>query len=229
MRSFFSIIGAPVICAGVLSLIFWENSHHAKPADAEPFHMAAKARIEAWPTQVGSWRGRSIELPEAAIQLLKPNAHVCYQYYDTENDQNPPVTFLVVQCGRASDMSGHYPPNCYKSSGHAMRSQTVRTWMIPGEEKPIEGMEYRFDGQSILDPQMIVYNFFILPGKGVVSGMEEVREASGNFERRHFGAAQVQVLFTDSPHTDQAWRDEVFARMVGSNPGVIKALSVASR
>lgn len=228
MRSFLSIITAPILCLGVLGVSMWENSRHAKQVDAVAFHAAAKQAIDRWPPLVGNWAGRDRELPPAAVNLLKPNAHFCREFYNTNEQWRRPVSLLVVQCRRASDMSGHYPPNCYPRNGKPMVWEGERTWTIPGETTPIRGMEYHFEYGSIRNPQRtIVYNFFVLPDKGVVPDMQQVRDASGNFQRRHFGAAQIQVVFDDDGFIDRDWRDQVFAALIGSNPGVLSTLSQA--
>jgi len=227
MRSFVSIVAAPVLCLGVLGAAVWENSRHAQPADAVAFHAAAAQAIAAWPSRIGDWNGRDHDLPPAAINLLKPNAHFYREFYNSAQPRRP-VSLLVVQCRRASDMSGHYPPNCYPRNGKPMVWEGERIWPIPGEVHGIRGMEYHFEYGSIRNPQRtIVYNFFVLPDKGVVPDMQQVRDASGNFQRRHFGAAQIQVVFEDDGISDQAWRDQVFQDLIGANPGVLKVLSQA--
>ncbi|QOV91165.1 exosortase-associated EpsI family protein [Humisphaera borealis] len=230
MRSFLSIIAGPGLCLGILSGIVWENGRHTKPADAEPFHAAARSAVDAWPRTVGDWTGRDVELPRAAIQLLKPNAHFCRTFYNTRERNRPPVSLLVVQCRDPIDMSGHYPPNCYPNNGKPQVWEAERKWTIPGEDKPIRGMEYHFESGSMLHPQRtVVYNFFVLPGKGVVADMQQVRDASGDFQRRHFGAAQVQVVFEQGDVLEQSRRDEIFTTLIGANPGVLSALSSVTK
>jgi hypothetical protein len=56
--------------------------------------------------------------------------------------------------------------------------------------------------------------------------MKQVREASGNYQRRHYGSAQVQVVFDESPsRADPDWRDRVFAELIGAHPVVLDALN----
>lgn len=227
MRSFLSIVASPALCLGVLGGIAWENSRHAKPQDAEPFHQAARAAVDGWPTAVGDWVGRDVPLTQGAIQLLKPNAHFCRQYYNTRERHRRPVSLLVVQCRDPIDMSGHYPPNCYPNNGQPLAMQKERTWVVPGGRRPIRGVEYHFASGSMLrSTRTVVYNFFVLPGRGIVPDMTEVREASGDYQRRHYGSAQIQVVFEENPaDADPQWRDQVFATLINSHPGVLDALN----
>jgi hypothetical protein len=104
-----------------------------------------------------------------------------------------------------------------------------REWAVPGVPDKVRGMEYHFESGSMLRPnRTVVYNFFVLPGKGVVPDMDEVRAASGNYQRRHYGAAQIQVVFDDDQGNgtgNPAWRDEVFRTLIGANPSVISSLN----
>ncbi|MDB5295075.1 MAG: hypothetical protein JWO31_1058 [Phycisphaerales bacterium] len=228
MRSFLSIVAAPALCLGVLGGVVWDNGNHAKPQDAAPFHRAAKAAIDAWPAAVGDWAGRDEPLPAGAIALLKPNAHFCRKYSNPSDRVHAPVRLLVVQCTDPTYMSGHYPPNCYPNNGMPQVSQTPRTWVVPGVAGPISGMEYHFESGSMLRPsRTVVYNFFVLPGRGVVPDMDPVRQASGDYQRRHYGSAQIQVVFEEPRDGDPAWRDKMFAQLIAANAGVIATLGPA--
>src|SRR4051812_26559444 len=107
MRSFLSIIAAPALCLGVLAGVVWKNGRHAKPADAEPFHARAKAAVDGWTRNVGEWQGTDRkDLPEAAIQLLRPNAHFCRDYVRSSRSKPAAYQLLLVQCRDPGDMSG---------------------------------------------------------------------------------------------------------------------------
>jgi len=68
-----------------------------------------------------------------------------------------------------------------------------------------------------------VYNFFIVPGKGVVPDETDVREATGDYMRRDYGAAQFQVVFP--PGMAKETRDEIFVTLIGANAAVFQALN----
>jgi len=250
MRSFLSIVAAPALCLGLLGGIVWENQRHARRTDAIPFHKSAQAAVENWPRQIGEWRTVALDkseqnfrgfalrseddpvLPTAATQLLKPNAYF-YRIYAkqrapgarilVESDWHV-VSLLVVQCRDPVDMSGHYPPNCYPRNGQRMADEIDRKWDVPGLPKPIVGKEYHFRGGTFIRPDSIViYNFFVLPGRGIVPDMDQVREASGDYQRKHFGATQVQVLFND-PSMNSKSRDEAFIALMEAGVPTLKAL-----
>ena len=166
-------------------------------------------------------------LPGGPIKLVKPNAPSGRNYYTARERHRGPFTLLVVQCRDPIDMSGHYPPNCYPNNGQPIVSSAPRTWTVPGVPQPVRGTEYHFEAGSLHQPaRRVVYNFFVLPGKGVVPDMAEVREASGNHQRRHYGSAQIQVVFDENPsEADPAWRDQVFATLIASKPGVLQVLN----
>ena len=225
MRSFLSIFGAPALCLGVLSGVVWENGRHAKPADAAPYHLRAKAAIDGWTKTINDWQGVDRDdLPRAAIQLLRPNALFCRDYVRASRFKPTHYQLLLVQCRDPGDMSGHYPPNCYPRGGEPMIQDDARTWNVPGLTTPIVGREYHFS-TGLVSPThtKVVYNFFILPGRGICPDMTEVREASGDYQLKHYGATQVQVLFDGD--TEQAARDEAFIELLAANAEVIRVLN----
>ncbi len=53
-----------------------------------------------------------------------------------------------------------------------------------------------------------MYNFLIVPGKGILPDMPGLRKASEDYRRRFYGAAQFQlVMDADLPQAD---RDAIF-------------------
>src|SRR5262245_20175599 len=140
----------PAILTVALLLGLTAETHlRPRPEDAEPFHERVLAATSALQNPEG-WTYQDLEMPEAAVALLKPNAKICRQY------QTPirPFQFLFIQCRDARDMGGHYPPVCYPSSGWVAVMDENRkdpkplerrmTWVIDG--KTIIGMEYYFTG-----------------------------------------------------------------------------------
>ena len=234
MKSIASIVAAPALCLMVLGAIALEKRSHVKPEDTAPYHARAKALIDSWPAVIADpdpkrqevWRGEDWKVPEAAVQLLRPNTILSRRYTSSTNKKKW-VDLLVVQCRDPGDMSGHYPPNCYPNSGEEMAYQHARTWEVAGQT--VRGMEYHFESGNLGLSQRCVYNFFVLPGRGIVPDMQEVRDATGDYQRRHFGAAQFQVVFppdNDAPYdeiTPEA-RDEIFRLILGANPDVFRVL-----
>jgi hypothetical protein len=228
MKSLVSIFASPVACLVILGGVVAENRTHIKPQDASPYHAAVRARLEAWPEKIQSpgpgeeeWNSRPLEVPEAAVQLLRPNALVS-RHYECLEDPSRNFNLLIVQCGEPSDMSGHYPPNCYPSNGQPLaRKPEPRQWRVGGTT--IDGVEYHFEPRKLGQSRLCVYNFFVLPGRGVEPNMEEVRRASADYRRRYYGAAQFQVIFsTDLPRET---RDAIFTAVIGADPGIFQVLN----
>ena len=115
------IFASPILCLGVLTVIAADNARHVKPQDAAPYHARAKATIDAFPYIIGYWTGTDVRVPEAAVKLLRPNALVSRRY----TNHSPGLggrgsawaDLLISQCADSRDMTGHYPPICYPSSG----------------------------------------------------------------------------------------------------------------
>ena len=226
MKSTASILAAPVGCLLLLGGIVAENATHTRPQDAAPYHAAAEVAIKAWPTTIGrEWNGASREdqIPAAAMRLLRPNVTL-YRTY-TSSRTGMLAHLLIVQCRDPNDMSGHYPPNCYPNNGEQLVYQQARELQV-GDRK-IRFVEYHFaDDRSITQSgRKCVYNFFVVPGRGIVPDMATVREASGDYLRRYFGAAQFQVVFpAHMGDVPQQVRDDVFVTLIGANPAAFKAL-----
>jgi len=222
MKSVASIFTAPALCLMLLGGMALEKRSHTKPEDAAPYHARAKAAIDAWPVQIGKdWTSRAWKIPDAAVQLLRPNTTLSRRYVNV-SDERQWADLLVVQCRDPNDMSGHYPPNCYPANGEPMVSERPRTWQVG--DQTINGMEYQFERGDLGKPvRYCVYNFFELPGRGIVPDMQQVREATGDYQRRYFGAAEFQVVFP--PDVPQQTRDEIFRTLIGANPQVFSVLN----
>lgn len=180
------------------------------PGDAEPYHTAIRAATLEPATAFDGWQSVPIELPEAARELLKLNASVCRSFLHA--DRNLAGEFLLVQCKDARDLSGHWPPNCYKANGYTQQSAEPVVWQLDGRR--IEGMRYHFVRSTATGYSgIVVDNFMILPGVGYVPDMHSVREAGADYTRRYLGAAQVQVVTSDL--IDDGQRQTVFDELVG--------------
>ena len=101
-----------------------------------------------------------------------------------------------------------------------------RDWMVNGSR--ITGHEYQFtevwQGQT---NHTVVYNFLIVPGRGIVRDMKGVEEAAEDYQQRYFGAAQFQVVFHGLASADRSRdeRDAMFAALIGPNLKVIETLT----
>ncbi|HEX8915272.1 MAG TPA: hypothetical protein VF796_23165 [Humisphaera sp.] len=226
MRSFLSIVAAPALCLGVLGGISWENARHAKPQDAEPFHAEAKQALDGWATSFGAWTSvdDTQHIPAAAQNLLKPNAMFYRRYHRTGPRRGADYfDVLVVQCKTPGDMSGHYPPNCKTRAGQAAVGAPDRQDVsVPGLDGPVRLTQYRFAPRAQGEPPEVIYNFFVLPGRGICPDMADVRDATGDYQRKFFGATQVQVRFFDP--SDEKVRRATLIDLLAANAGVLRKL-----
>ncbi len=225
MTSKMAILASPMLCLGVLTAIAADNARHVKPADAAPYHARAKAAIDAYPYVIdnGSWTGNDEPVPEAAVRLLRPNALLSRRYTHHTSDGRGAAwaDLLISQCADSRDMTGHYPPSCYPNNGEPPLGQ--RPFRLKAGDVWIEGIEYKF--QAKRDQQCdrkSVYNFFAVPGRGIVADITGVRAAAGDYQMRYFGAAQFQVVM-DADQPPEV-RDEVFITLIGADAGIIPTL-----
>jgi hypothetical protein len=211
---------SPMLCVGLLAGLYSEKRGRVTAEDADPYHRTAKAAVEGLPYQLGGWIGRDEEVPNAAVKLLRPNIIVARTYINPSQPGRR-AGFLVVQCRDSRDMLGHYPPICYPAQGRTQTVTLPRDWKIG--DLTVHGMEYEFATTGELQPhRMVVYNFMTVPGVGIVRDMQGVGEAAADYQRRYFGATQVQVTF--AAELSQPERDEIFKTLLGPNVPMLKTL-----
>jgi len=215
---------APIITIGLLIGMVREQRTYLSEADFEPYHQRAGIAIDAVPYKFGLWMGRDEQVVREAQRLLRPNRIVQRRYIDVGSvgQAERTVSLLIVQCKRSGDMVGHYPRNCYRAIGNEMTEAIPRDWSVGGISLPI--MEYHFkrveNGQSYWT---IVYNFMIVPGRGIVRDMEGVKAAAEDYQQRYYGAAQFQLVF-HAP-LKQADRDDIFNLFLRELVPTIKTLN----
>ncbi|MBB6431411.1 exosortase-associated EpsI family protein [Algisphaera agarilytica] len=214
---------APALASAMLVGMGIAYAGFPTAADAVPYHAKVLDLSENAPTAFGPWESRPIDVPAAAVQLLRPNAMLSREFGDHAGNRYASV--LVVQCMDARDLSGHWPPNCYKAAGYTQIETVPRTWApLTAEGSDIRGIEYTFDRETTEGLQrMVVANFLIVPGAGMVPDMASVRDAGADPQRRSLGAAQVQVV-TDGSYT-QAERDAIFAELLAPHWPLIQAIA----
>ncbi len=231
LRQLAFVLAPPMMSLALLGGIVAEQQTHLKPADVEPYHARCKAAMDAVPYVIGSWTGKDNEVPLAAQKLLKPNAILSRTYLDNSSEdpyQPRMANLLIVQCRDSRDMIGHYPPICYRAQGMTIdeKDKHQRDWKVGGMTIP--GYEYQFtevwQGQT---NHTTVYNFLIVPGRGIVRDMKGVEEAAEDYQQRYYGAAQFQVVFHGLASADRSRdeRDEMFAALIGPNLKLIETLT----
>lgn len=173
-----------------------EGLSRPKPTDADPFHANVRAALEAFPYRIGPWEGQAVPVPESAQALLRPNALLSREFVDRAGRRS--ATLIVVQTRDSRDMQGHYPPNCYPSQGWtSLNAGEESSVQLAGETMPVIRYEFQrtgFDRQR----RLVIYSFFVLPGKGYALDMNAVSQAAADYRARGFGAAQVQIVMDDS-------------------------------
>src|SRR5204862_7966128 len=131
------------------------------------------------------------------------------------------------QCKLSGDMVGHFPPICYPSSGYEqVRSDTQpRDWKVGGLTIP--GMEYHFVKINEGRPEKtVIYNFFVVPTRGLTRDMDGVKAAAEDYQQRYYGAAQFKVGFSDTDgDLPKSERDEIFTTLMEKAAPVIEQLN----
>ena len=171
------------------------------------------------PNSFGPWVSINAPVPPAAEKMLQPNLIVSRKYTNLQTGQQ--ATFLLVQCGDAQSLQGHYPPVCYKGSGFLQVDAFAKDWRLEG--LTIQGMVYTFvSARPEALSSMIIYDFMILPNGLTCRDMQGVSALARDQRRRRFGAAQLQVLFDPSMPEEQ--REAVFFTLVQAHRKTIDAI-----
>lgn len=173
----------------------------AEVGDAKAYHERAREAAFTIPQEVGHWTGADIEIPEAAVALLKPNVLIGRSYTNTETGRG--FSLLLVQCGDARDMEGHFPPNCYPGNGWELTES--EPFEIAAADRDVTGRSYFFD-RSLrgLPEKLTVMNVIMLPTGAFGEGMTEVRRLAGTYRDRFYGAGQLQFVFNGEwPQADR--------------------------
>lgn len=174
-------------------------------AEAGIYHEMVSGTANSFPFHFDRWLGIDAPVPQSAITMLKPNFIISRHYH--ELGQGRQVSLLVVQCKDSRDILGHYPPVCYVSQGWTVQSAKPRDWVVDGET--IRGMRYVF----VSDPErtnreLTLDNFMVLPNGQTARDMDEVGRTAQDSRLKHFGAAQVQIVYNGS--LSESDRTEIF-------------------
>ena len=197
----FNKLAIPFALISLVVIGALRSSPQESPA-VHAYHDEIVRLVNSIPLNVGDWQGEEVLLPAEATSLLKPNALRARRYMNV--DRGVSVTLMFVQCRDARDMAGHFPPRCYPANG----------WLVPEDSQASivenSGQEFavyeytRVAGK--VEREITVYNLFALPSGLQSNDMADVYQLSADYQYRHFGAAQVQVLIdgTVDPE-DHSW------------------------
>ena len=231
MKSLGAIIASPLLCLALLGGIALQQRTRLKP-DApvvRAYHERARNEISALSPIITidgvPWSAQERKPETAAVRLLKPNIILSRHYVENVLDRFPRTAdLLIVQCRDSRDMTGHYPPICYKNIGYEMFDRKTPEPLVVGRVS-VPYTEYYFEKWSQGQPQQLcIYNFFAVPGRGVVRDIKGVHQAAEDYERRFFGAAQFQVLIPVSQVPRPEDRDKIFQGLIRSRPELIENL-----
>lgn len=220
----------PALSMLLLLGINWETGRHVRPETAEPYHLAAKTAMDAFPYRIGDWVGRDELVPPEALELLREPNIISRTYINYGRDPltaDQAATLLVVQCRDSRDLRGHYPPVCYPANGMAQVDKKPPARQMRVGERDFSFVEYEFV-QRVRDQEYhkIVYNFMVVPGSPIMPDMKSVERSAEDYQRRHYGAAQFQVVFagTAASLPTPAQRDAVFRTFVAAAEPLIETL-----
>jgi len=209
--------------AFVIALLFGiaaeKNWFHLPGENPEPYHERVRLVADQTPYQIGDWVGTDVEVPQGAVNLLRPNVLLSRRFRNLRTGQH--VSMLLVQCEDARDLLGHYPPVCYPASGWTMRSAKSKDWSIGG--LMIHGMEYEFSRSGLeRSSRMLIDNFMLLPDGTVARDMDSIHSVAQDNRRKNYGAAQIQVVFDVS--TSSVERDKIFQTFIKANMAIIETI-----
>lgn len=213
-KSILPLVTTAAVLGGLL--IFGRSPKNLALAD--DYHGRVEQSVNAIPDVIGQWKGTDIELPPAALALLRPNAICSRMYVDPHTGTI--VDFLLIQCRTARDMLGHYPPICYKSNGWQMRSGTEQVWHADGLD--VAAMEYEFfKSFPTRTDRIVVGNVLILPDGRFVRDMDVVRAMAGDHVKQAFGAAQMQVRIRGNMDLAPEQRSSIYMQFLNGIRDVI--------
>lgn len=162
-------------------------------SEAQAYHNKVSEVAKDLPREAGQWKAVDMDLPEAAVALLRPNVLISRRFVNEDSGKS--FAFLIVQCADARDMEGHFPPNCYPTSGWTPLGERAMQVDV-GDLNNAASMGYRFERVLQDGPETIdVVNLLVVPGDGFVTSMKNIRHLSGTVTDRYYGAAQVQFVF----------------------------------
>lgn len=174
-------------------------------AEAIAFRKAqVQAAVTATPYRFGGWVSDNAEVPPAAIKLLRPNAILSRHY--RELDSGLTADLLVVHCGDARDMAGHYPPICYPA--HGWQQVTIandpRAVVVSIGDATIPMCVYGFRRTDDLgtEHRLRVFNCFLLPNGEAAIDMDAVRQLADRPSITTHGVAQVQIVMSGGVDLD---------------------------
>ncbi len=156
------------------------------------------AAIEAVPHLIGPWTGVEAPVPPEAQELLRPNAIFSRTYV---RPGSPRMHVLLVHCGDARDMIGHYPPVCYPKSGWQYETHKGAVGYdelhVDGRTLPVSVYRFRRIRDQGAEESIQIFNAFVLPDGTVTPSIDDINRQSERLTVSVQGVAQLQVITAD--------------------------------
>jgi len=184
------------------------------------------AALRAIPHFIGRWTGpdESQALAPSAQKLLKPNGFFSRRYFSPSGEW---VHLVIVHCGDARDMIGHYPPICYPSAGWTeLPAPANPDRVLTVNQTPLAVREYRFRGylQDGREDDIRIFNAFVLPDGTVTREIDDVNRQSERLSVAIEGVAQMQIITAASVPVEQAM--SASEEILGGISDLFRALQV---
>lgn len=211
-------------------LSYWCPNRVATDETAAARQAEIAAAVEAVPYFLGEWIGRDEEVPQEAQRLLRPNAILSRVYQKTGGLR---LHLVLVHCGDARDMIGHYPPVCYPSAG----------WLAcpigggPGAENlvvatdthtlPVRLYEFRRLREHGHEERIVIFSGFVLPGGTVTREIDDINRQSQRRAVSAQGVAQLQVIAP--AELERVAMLDAVGELLGELTELLDALEVGTR
>ncbi len=189
---------APLIALALLLLLPEVSPEGFANSEGILARNAQVARVfRAAPYRIGNWLGEDVEVPSAAIEILRPNAILSRRFERLDGEMS--VDLIIVHCSDARDMQGHYPPNCYPANGwHPCDREEQHEWVVLVGGQAIAMRVYSFrriEGWGS-ERTLRVFNYFLVPNGEMTSDFGVMRRLASRLALSVQGVAQVQVVMS---------------------------------
>ena len=192
---------AASLAALVISALLVANPKSGAP-EIKSHHANIAKALDDFPYALGSWVGVNVDLPTAALEILRPNGFVSRRY--SQMGKPNFITLGIVHCQDVRDMHSHYPPRCYPAAGWSQDG--AEPIEIAIENTPTEMYLYKFKRvtQTGLDEYISVVSVFVAPDAGMLTSMDALEEiGSSGKHTSALGVAQIQLVFTGTPRSHE--------------------------
>lgn len=213
-------LASPLAALGLLLGLGAFTWSRETASDAEPYHARVRQAAEQLPRQIGNWIYKGeLPLDSGSRALLRPNVVKTLIYQNMVTGRE--VQYLLVHCREASDMLGHYPPNCYPGQGFTKAGERVCDLQVG--DLAVPGKEYDFVRSSGRETQeQFVYNFMILPDGKLVRDMDGIYQTAKSYRKKFYGAGQIQLVFPIGMSSTE--REEAAREFVAASKPVIQTI-----